>query len=231
MGYTVESPLFITAESIGASHKRERVFVLAHRTSKRWRKDVASAARRRQDADQRGEDVADAASQKRTRLRRRGESECSESGMHGDTAMADAERSGPRGERVSRRGSTRGTEAGRAGEAVADTSGARPQELAGEPRDARQEHQAAERGGVGLFAPGPNADWGAIPAHLWPATQPGVRVVVDGRTVVVDESRADQLRCSGNAVVPLCASFAFVHLVRRSGILNRGSDVAQKKAR
>lgn len=30
LGYTVESPLFVTAEEVGASHKRERVFVLAH---------------------------------------------------------------------------------------------------------------------------------------------------------------------------------------------------------
>lgn len=31
MGYRVEKPLFIAAEDVGASHKRERVFVMAHR--------------------------------------------------------------------------------------------------------------------------------------------------------------------------------------------------------
>ena len=30
MGYTVESPLFLSAANVGASHKRERVFVVAH---------------------------------------------------------------------------------------------------------------------------------------------------------------------------------------------------------
>ncbi len=31
LGYEIELPLFVTAESVGAAHRRERVFVLAHR--------------------------------------------------------------------------------------------------------------------------------------------------------------------------------------------------------
>lgn len=33
MGYTIEDPLFLTASDVGAPHKRERVFILAYRTS------------------------------------------------------------------------------------------------------------------------------------------------------------------------------------------------------
>jgi hypothetical protein len=39
--------------------------------------------------------------------------------------------------------------------------------------------------------------------------------VVDGVAVVVDEARADQLRCIGNGVVALCAAVALVELLRR----------------
>lgn len=58
MGYTIEDPLFVTAESVGASHKRERVFVMAHATGQRWREAVSSKAGRRSDNDKFGDDVA-----------------------------------------------------------------------------------------------------------------------------------------------------------------------------
>ena len=61
----------------------------------------------------------------------------------------------------------------------------------------------------GTFAQGPAADWRGIPEHLYPAIESGVRMLVDGVAVVVDESRADQLRCIGNGVVPLEAAVAF----------------------
>lgn len=69
-----------------------------------------------------------------------------------------------------------------------------------------------------IFAPGPNADWQGIPAHLYPAIEPGLCVLADGFPLVVDESRADQLRCGGNAVVATCAAVAFVELMR--GVLD-----------
>jgi hypothetical protein len=42
-------------------------------------------------------------------------------------------------------------------------------------------------------------------------------VLADGLALVVDESRADQLRCAGNGVVPLQAAAAFAELVHRGG--------------
>jgi DNA (cytosine-5)-methyltransferase 1 len=72
-----------------------------------------------------------------------------------------------------------------------------------------------------LFAPGPKSDlWPDILAtmsHLAPATEPGVRVLVDGVACVVDESRADALRCAGNGVLALQAAAAFRYLAQRLG--------------
>jgi DNA (cytosine-5)-methyltransferase 1 len=55
---------------------------------------------------------------------------------------------------------------------------------------------------------------------LSPAIEPGFRLLVDGLALVVDQSRADQLRCAGNGVVATQAATAFVVLARRLGIAN-----------
>lgn len=74
----------------------------------------------------------------------------------------------------------------------------------------------ALRSSQGIFAPGPSADWRAIPEALWPAIESGFCQLVAGQPVVVDESRTDQLRCCGNQVVALQAATAFVGLMRRA---------------
>lgn len=79
-------------------------------------------------------------------------------------------------------------------------------------RDARGTAQSA---GGELFPPGPQGDWGGISGHLSPAIKPGVRQLVDGRALVVDTSRADQLRCAGNGVVVAQAAVAYAHLLGR----------------
>ena len=130
MGYKIEDPLFITAESVGASHKRERIFVLAHGPSERWRKDVASAAGRGPDVDERGEGIADAERPRRPAAGSRRALDAGSEPQPGlSDDLADAERSGSRGQRVSRRGSKRRGEVGRAGEAVGNSSGAPTQSL------------------------------------------------------------------------------------------------------
>lgn len=100
------------------------------------------------------------------------------------------------------------------GAAMADAIG--PGLQSGVRRTADTQCPPAERSGESLFAPGPADErWADIPAHLLPAVVPGLRVSVDGRSLVVDESRADQLRCAGNGCVPLQVSVALVELVRR----------------
>lgn len=72
-----------------------------------------------------------------------------------------------------------------------------------------------------LFAPGPTDHrWPGIIEQfpgLAPATESGLRMLVDESPLVVDESRAHQLRQIGNGVVPLQAAAALVVLIRRSG--------------
>lgn len=77
-----------------------------------------------------------------------------------------------------------------------------------------------------LFPPGPSDfdGWERVVADgsidfRAPAVKPGVRVLVDGVALVVDQSRADQLRCAGNGVVPLQAALAFIELARRAGVI------------
>lgn len=78
-----------------------------------------------------------------------------------------------------------------------------------------QRRQSDVGDGSRIFAPGPSADWRVIPEYLWPATQPGFRLLVDGNALALDESRADQLRCGGNSVVAVQGAVAFIELMRR----------------
>lgn len=55
--------------------------------------------------------------------------------------------------------------------------------------------------------------------YLAPAIEPGLRVLADGMALVVDKGRTDQLRAAGNGVVPIQAAAAFVELVRRGGVM------------
>lgn len=101
---------------------------------------------------------------------------------------------------------------------VADTSGQGLQER-GDDSGLRQ-LPTAERGSPFIFAPGPGSgEWGRIIAHypnLAPAVEPGFRVLVDGLAYVVDQSRADQLRCGGNGVVAAQAAVALIQALRES---------------
>lgn len=100
----------------------------------------------------------------------------------------------------------------------------------------------AERRGLELFPPGQGTwtRWFVSPdgrafrvakdedARAWsrivrespwldPATQPGVRLLAHGTSLLVDESKTDQLRMLGNGVVPLQAAATLVELDRRLG--------------
>ena len=217
LGYTLESPLFVTAESVGASHRRERVFILAYagRACLRQRDERGYSGRESCDSERA------VLWQERKRSRQ----------VAGGEKSAVGQSLGSNG-RINQpgRGPDRRTALGRAGEAVADTrcngEPTRQQRIlatateqagrqAGDSELRRAELADAERSGLPLFAPGPGADWCGIPPHLWPATEPGLRVLVDGRTVVLDASRVDALRCGGNGCVPLCAAVAFAELVER----------------
>lgn len=107
---------------------------------------------------------------------------------------------------------------------LADTGGARLQgrEQRG-PHDSRGGGQETHGSVVELrrtFAPGPSDEvWEAYCfffPFLAPAVESGVCVLADGMALVVDESRTDQLRATGNGVVALTAACAYVQLARRA---------------
>ena len=151
-GFTDQSACVLGARDVGASHKRDRLFILAHAKGVRdawWSKAEAE----RQGVISRG------------------------------VALAHAKCTG----------------------------------LEGWQAECRiHQRQAIERGGYGIFAPGPDADWSAIAPRFWPATaQPALRRVADGVAGRLDLSRADRLRLLGNGVVPLQAAIALKYLLSK----------------
>ncbi len=105
---------------------------------------------------------------------------------------------------------------------MGDADRARLQGWRDDARERRGERTAGPSGADDFFAPGPlDARWPGIVAarpDLAPTIEPGVRLLADGLAGVVDESRARQLRQTGNGVVALQAAVAFVELVRRAGL-------------
>jgi DNA (cytosine-5)-methyltransferase 1 len=207
LGYQVEEPLFLAAEDVGASHERERVWIMAHdpRRSRRllenarhdglWgRPGPGETEGGRPHAETSGRSVFVVDSDdKRFVQRRPAES--------GEAEHDSAERAGAR---VCATGA----------ELVdADSSGRRPQ------GDREQSPTGTDWGIVGIFAPGRSSHrWPRIietSPWLSPAIESGLHGVVDGSAVVVAASRRHQLRAIGNGGVPLCSAVAFTALVER----------------
>jgi DNA (cytosine-5)-methyltransferase 1 len=83
-----------------------------------------------------------------------------------------------------------------------------------------QEEIRQDNGELPIFPPGPGDldAWSrilAVSPYLAPAIESGLRVLDHELALVVDEGRADQLRCAGNGVVPLQAAAAFRILFSR----------------
>lgn len=262
LGYEIETPLFLRASDVGAAHKRERVFILAHN----GRYDLADAGcvRFGDENERRWEQRTSGAGTPGVGLggatvalsALRGFGELLEPSRgdgqpDGSGDVLELTRSDGRGQHKQGRGQDRGTIAGgtsepmghargshvngreseqqpgkrpaRTDKSVADPISAGQQERPSVGRNDGQERAAPERARREIFAPGPSDPrWGSILAErpwLAPATQQGVRYLVDGRAAVLDSERADALRCGGNGCVPLCVSVALIELMRRAGIV------------
>lgn len=179
MGYRVAAGVFSAAE-VGASHRRERLFIMAHadggqREQRRGAvKEQGSAERRLPGPDGCDAGVAQSLCGRLGRQAEMGPSiqprlhEAHPSTEHhgaGERPMDDTYVSGLQGRYESV-------------ECCGDESPTWP--------------------------PGPEMDWTGIPEQCWPATEPDVRGVADGMA-----ARVDRLRACGNGVVPLAAAHAF----------------------
>lgn len=235
IGFNIEWGV-LAASEVGASHQRERIFILAYRDSLRelqpegrkpqFRGRACDSIKPMDDADgsewrprgvcgtggQQGNDGCEA------------EADCG-AGIAGE-ALADSNRI--HDDRSRQQWPGRWPEPANSSGAVADTGkpGLQGREFGGSPQEWNRSlafGPASELREVCVFAPGPtSSQWSGIVRNqpfLSPAIESGVRVLADGLAVVVDESRSDQLRGGGNGVVPLQAATAFVLLARRAGIV------------
>lgn len=209
MGFAAEWGC-LPASGVGASHERERIFILAY-------------------SDERGREWECADSPKSIARTDRRDNYCRGSKELAHAECADREE--PHQQPTLRRAPIGLGQASRSGMCGATTKlanarGARLEgrELARAYDGGWQESRRPTRQlRHPLFAPSPADErWADILAErpdLAPATESGVRLLVDGSSALVDEHRAHQLRSGGNGVVPLQAAVAIVALLRRLGIV------------
>ena len=223
LGFAVEAGLF-SAEEVGASHGRERLFVLGIHRGRMAAADRAGFEKRRRPVAIRPQHAA---------------AECGERAM-GDAARKRWREGWP--EPSVRRG--RDAAAGHGGAmANADVAEFRREPSAGEfallqPHDGpggvdlgdalgggcdgwthdplgpalgrgADQGAGADIGARPIFPPGPGdvAGWRRVIAAA-PEFEPAVCRVADGLAAGLDEARVDQLRLLGNGVVPLAAGYA-----------------------
>lgn len=240
MGYRVAAGLFSAAE-VGAPHRRERLFILAHREGGGCG-ELRSASGGDGRAEQDGGDVADRSSCRRQTDYAEGPRQVFADGGGGRVVnaahlghqrsgqawdgrggsadaggeLADAHGAGREGCGL---GERKHGEPGPRGEGLADAGSQRPQGLC-EGRPAAGATGRGDGAAIPLFPPGPGnrIEWERIlraRPDLAPAVEPRVRGVADGASAGVGgfrASRLDQLQALGNAVVPLQAAKAFVTL-------------------
>lgn len=239
LGFAVEGGLFTAAE-VGASHERERIFILglANPFGQRGRSGHGG----RQDAAH-----GDASGQgsvgpvvEHSPSQRRGEGRAEPELRSGRDAVASADgdvvdsigggrdgrEEGPERRSIGRAADERsGREVGGAAElADADLAELRGQPPAG--KLAVDEHHAR----LGVFPPGPNdiSGWRDTLERA-PELEPAFRRVADGLASRLDIARVDRLRLLGNGVVPLAGSYAIRTLAHR--LAARGAAGADELVR
>ena len=221
LGYTIQDPLFLRAEDVGAPHRRERVFILAHGQGhgRSQGRPESAGIERGSDAAECGGAVAHAQSQPQ---REPDDAEYPESREHprrdvGGSVCAVGDTWGERHERPGAGGPQKPAQASDGEVEHSDRQGLEGR--SGQPAGQGKPGSAAERDSqaLGVFPPGPGdfAAWDAIlreHPELAPAIEPQIQQLVDGAP-----SRSDQLRLIGNGVVPLVAATAFSLLAEAAG--------------
>lgn len=235
LGYCVKAGLF-TAEEVGASHKRERLFILAYRESVFGQCPLPerdSQGRPAQTAGGFGGDMGNAEhdGSSATAFTRGDGTDAGARGSAGRSDMsqqsartdlvADTQGAGNRRETRQLPQAQRGQDGSllrlsdSASKGLADCDHAGCEEQCGaEPIQAQ--HEAAECRGLPalpIFAPGPEGDWSCAPEGL----EPAICRMADGLAY-----RVDRIRACGNGVVPLAAAYAWRTLISRAKATTHG---------
>jgi len=197
LGYDAVWGVFSCVQ-LGASHIRERVFILAHSGGLlERRQQIQSKCKISAEPGKHQSPLANSDSQQGwgTLWERR-----FETGRRSGPVV-DSLRPGERPEEYHRTLDA----AISPGEALADSDSNRCGEDLRRPRFPRDGFS---------WPPGPEGSWECIPRELWPA-QPKVRAVADGVPRRVDPDRRKRLRALGNAVSPPVAAVAWRVLKER----------------
>ena len=235
LGYRVKAGLF-TAEEVGASHKRERLFILAYRESIFSQHAVPERDCQGRSAQAAGSfghhlghtehDGSSAAALTRgdgTDAGARGSAGGTDTSQQSARTdhVADTQSAGKRGKSGQLPQTQRGQDGSvlrlsvGAGQGLADRHHAGCEEQCGaEPIQAQ--HEAAECRGLPalpIFAPGPEGDWSCAPEGL----EPAICRMADGLAY-----RVDRIRACGNGVVPLAAAYAWRTLISRAKATTHG---------
>lgn len=217
LGFDVEWGV-LAASQVGATHRRERVFMLAYRDRLRQQQPHRANSKIQRRAINSSQGMGDANSDG---LQARGQSigSSSQHALHrsSGSTVAYAGRMQPSQGYGQDKSNDRSTSIS---SQLANALGFGLR--SGRSADSEHVRPVINSDSQQLFAPGPESDrWGGIVAnhaHLAPATEPDVCLLADGVAYMVDASRSDQVRACGNGVVPLQAAGAFVALVQRAGI-------------
>lgn len=225
LGFRVEWDS-IRASDVGASHQRERAFIVGYaERARRAPTGRGLVQHSRREPEPGCGEMDHSAGARRNGARQRTEADQQGGQCVPCAGCADVGYAGLQHQHVQQW--PHGAEHPRAGRELADASepGQQGREL-GNACNADREGQEAH-GSVAelcsLFAPGPSDQrWPGIIAErpdLAPATaKSDVRGMADGLASGMDDCRADRLRCVGNGVVALQAGLAVVVLARRLGI-------------
>ena len=207
MGYRVAATL-LTAEEVGAPHRRERLFILAHRDQEHDDGCRGAGEGWRSESSDRHGSVADAASGVRlgTPPRAAGHAALSQQ------ELADAERSlgSPEPRQQHQERAEVLVSAG-----CANDCGCVAQGDTDIPRlEGRHQPQFGRGDELPSWPPGPKDTdaWRrvlAVRPDLAPALEPGVRLLANELARGLDLSRSDQLHILGNGVVPAQAAEAW----------------------